>query len=71
MEFLASTRKLELNYDESRIEKDMGEYCMTLYDRHGNFDSDVYMTEEQMAELYKALDAHKDKLLNILKHQDE
>jgi len=55
MEYIVDTNKISLDYSEDRINKDMPEYRITLYDKYGHFDTDVYITKEQMEDLLTGL----------------
>ena len=51
MEYFVDTENVSLDYSEDRIIKEMPAYRLTLYDKYGHFDADVYLTEEQMKDL--------------------
>jgi hypothetical protein len=55
MEYFVDTENVSLDYSEDRIIKEMPAYRLTLYDKYGHFDADVYLTEEQMKDLLTGL----------------
>ena len=55
MEYLIDTENISLDYSEDRELNDNPPYRLTLYDKHGNFDSDVYLRSEQMEDLMNFL----------------
>ena len=61
MEYFVDTERISLDYSEDRTIKEMPAYRLTLYDKYGHFDSDVYITDEQMEDLVVALENIKNK----------
>ncbi len=59
MKYLIETEKISLDYSEERVMKEMPAYRMTLYDKYGHFDEDVYITDEQMSDLLIGLEKIK------------
>lgn len=55
MEYFVDTENVSLDYSEDRIIKEMPAYRLTLYDKYGHFDADVYLTDEQMKDLLSGL----------------
>ena len=42
MEYFVDTEKLSLDYSEDRILNDLPAYRLTIYDKFGHFDADIY-----------------------------
>ena len=55
MEYLIDTENISLDYSEDRELNDKPSYRLTLYDKHGNFDTDVYLRYEQVKDLVNLL----------------
>ena len=55
MEYFVDTEKVSLDYSSDRIDNELPSYRLTLYDKYGHFDSDVYITDEQMHDLLAGL----------------
>lgn len=55
MEYFVDTERVSLDYSSDRISSDLPAYRLTLYDKYGHFDSDVYLTDEQMQDLLAGL----------------
>ena len=55
MEYFVDTERVSLDYSSDRISNDLPAYRLTLYDKYGHFDSDVYITDEQMQDLLAGL----------------
>ena len=55
MEYFVDTERVSLDYSSDRITNDLPSYRLTLYDKYGHFDSDVYITDEQMQDLLAGL----------------
>lgn len=55
MEYFVDTERVSLDYSSDRISNDLPAYRLTLYDKYGHFDSDVYLTDEQMQDLLAGL----------------
>ena len=55
MEYFVDTERLSLDYSEDRILNEMPAYRLTLYDKYGHFDVDVYLTDEQIKDLLTGL----------------
>lgn len=55
MEYFVDTERISLDYSEDRLDNFMPEYRMTLYDKYGHFDADVYLTKEQVDDLVEGL----------------
>jgi hypothetical protein len=55
MEYFVDTERVSLDYSSDRISNDLPAYRLTLYDKYGHFDSDVYLTDEQMQDLIAGL----------------
>ena len=62
MDFLIETDRIELDYDESREDRDLGEYRLTLNDRYGHYDTQVYLDDEQVRDLLDGLKAVENKI---------
>jgi len=55
MEYFVDTERVSLDYSEDRLKNDLPAYRLTLYDKYGHFDSDVFITEEQMEDIIDGL----------------
>lgn len=55
MEYYVDTERVSLDYSSDRVTNDLPSYRLTLYDKYGHFDSDVYITDEQMQDLLAGL----------------
>ena len=55
MEYFVDTERVSLDYSSDRVTNDLPAYRLTLYDKYGHFDSDVYITDEQMQDLLAGL----------------
>jgi len=55
MEYFVDTERVSLDYSSDRLSNDLPAYRLTLYDKYGHFDSDVYITDEQMQDLLAGL----------------
>ena len=55
MEYFVDTEKVSLDYSVDRVINEMPAYRLTLYDKYGHFDADVYITDEQMKDLLTGL----------------
>jgi len=62
MEYFVDTENVSLDYSEDRIIKEMPAYRLTLYDKYGHFDADVYITDEQMKDLLEGFDKLKENI---------
>jgi len=62
MEYFVDTERVSLDYSEDRIIKEMPAYRLTLYDKYGHFDADVYITDEQMKDLLEGFDKLKENI---------
>lgn len=51
MEYFVDTERVSLDYSEERVINEMPAYRLTLYDKYGHFDADVYLTDEQIKDL--------------------
>ncbi len=51
MEYFVDTERISLDYSEDRELNELPAYRMTLYDKYGHFDADVYLTKEQIDDL--------------------
>lgn len=60
MEYFVDTEKISLDYSEERITNGLPAYRLTLYDKYGHFDSDVFITEEQMKDIVEGLEKIKE-----------
>lgn len=60
MEYLVDTERVGLDYSEDRILKEMPAYRLTLYDKYGHFDADVYLTDGQIDDLIAGLNKIKE-----------
>lgn len=61
MEYIVDTERISLDYSEDRLDNDMPEYRLTIYDKYGHFDADVYLTQEQIDDLVEGFEKIKDK----------
>ena len=61
MEYFVDTEKISLDYSEERITNDLPAYRLTIYDKFGHFDADVYLSDEQINDLIDGLDKIKQK----------
>jgi hypothetical protein len=61
MEYFVDTEKISLDYSEERIMNDLPAYRLTIYDKFGHFDADVYLSDEQINDLIDGLDKIKQK----------
>jgi hypothetical protein len=64
MEYFVDTDMVSLDYSEDRELKELPAYRMTLYDKYGHFDSDVFITKEQMEDLLTGFEKIKEKYKN-------
>ena len=62
MEYFVDTERISLDYSKDRIHNEMPAYRLTLYDKYGHFDADVYITDEQMKDLLEGLDKLKENI---------
>lgn len=62
MEYLIETDRIELDYNEAREDEDLGGYKLTLYDRYGHYDTQVYLDGEQVRDLLDGLKAIENKI---------
>ena len=56
MEYFIDTERVSLDYSEERSINDIPSYRLTLYDKYGHFDADVYLTDEQIKDLLIGFD---------------
>lgn len=61
MEYYVDTERVSLDYSSDRVTNDLPSYRLTLYDKYGHFDSDVYITDEQMQDLLAGLNKLNEK----------
>ena len=61
MEYFVDTEKISLDYSEERIANDLPAYRLTIYDKFGHFDADVYLSDEQVNDLIDGLGKIKQK----------
>jgi len=61
MEYFVDTERLSLDYSEDRLLNETPAYRLTLYDKYGHFDSEIFITDEQINDLVEALDKLKNK----------
>lgn len=61
MEYFVDTERVSLDYSEDRLLNETPAYRLTLYDKHGHFDSEIFITGEQINDLVEALDKLKNK----------
>ena len=61
MEYFVDTEKISLDYSEERITNGLPAYRLTIYDKFGHFDADVYLSDEQINDLIDGLDKIKQK----------
>ena len=61
MEYFVDTERVGLDYSSDRVNNDLPSYRLTLYDKYGHFDSDVYITDEQMQDLLAGLNKLNEK----------
>ncbi len=61
MEYFVDTERVSLDYSEDRLLNEMPAYRLTLYDKYGHFDSEVFITDEQINDLVEAFDKLKNK----------
>ena len=59
MEYFVDTENVSLDYSKDRIINEMPAYRLTLYDKYGHFDADVYLTEEHIKDLIEGLEKIK------------
>ena len=62
MDFLIETDRIELDFNEAREDNDLGGYRLTLNDRFGHYDTQVYLDSEQVRDLLDGLKAIEDKI---------
>lgn len=62
MEFLIETDRIELDFNEAREDDDLGGYRLTLNDRFGHYDTQVYLDGEQVRDLLDGLKAIENKI---------
>lgn len=55
MEFLIDTKRIELDFKEEREDNDIGPYKLTLNDKYGHFDTQVFLDTEQIRDLIDGL----------------
>lgn len=61
MEYFVETEKVSLDYSSERLDNDLPAYRLTLYDKYGHFDSDVFITDEQMKDILVGLEKINEK----------
>ena len=61
MEYYVDTERVSLDYSSDRVTNNLPSYRLTLYDKYGHFDSDVYITDEQMQDLLAGLNKLNEK----------
>ena len=61
MEYFVDTERVSLDYSEDRLLNETPAYRLTLYDKYGHFDSEVFITDEQINDLVEAFDKLKNK----------
>lgn len=61
MEYFVDTERVSLDYSEDRLLNEMPAYRLTLYDKYGHFDSEIFITDEQINDLVEALEKLKNK----------
>ena len=61
MEYFVDTERVSLDYSEDRLLNETPAYRLTLYDKYGHFDSEIFITDEQINDLVEALDKLKNK----------
>ncbi len=62
MEYFVDTDKVSLDYSEDRAVNEIPAYRLTLYDKYGHFDTDVYITDEQIRDLLEGLNKIKENI---------
>ena len=62
MEYLIETDRIELDFNEAREDDDLGEHRLTLNDRYGHYDTQVYLDSEQVRDLLDGLKAIENKI---------
>jgi len=62
MEYFVDTERISLDYSYDRIFKEIPKYRLTLYDKYGHFDADVYLTDEQIEDLLTGLEKIKNNI---------
>ena len=55
MNYFVETENIALDYSEDRILKDIPPYRITTYDKNGHFDSEFFLSEEQINDLVNGL----------------
>ena len=60
MEYFVDTERVSLDYSEDRLNNDLPAYRLTLYDKYGHFDADVYLTQEQIDDLLEGFEKIKE-----------
>lgn len=59
METIIETQNITLDYDKSRENRDLGAYRLTLNDRYGHYDEDIYISIVQLKDLFDGLKDHQ------------
>ena len=52
---MIETPNITLDYNKSRESRDLGAYRLTLYDKYGHYEEEVYMSDKQLKDLYDGL----------------
>ena len=61
MEYFVDTERVSLDYSEDRLLNETPAYRLTLYDKYGHFDSEIFITDEQINDLVEAFNKLKNK----------
>ena len=62
MEYFVDTENISFDFDEMRRLSDNPEYRITLLDKYGHFDSEMYLTREQVVDFAEGFDKIKENL---------
>ena len=55
MEYIVDTENIALDYSEDRMDDGIMPYRLTLYDKYGHYDREVYLSDEQVEDLKNGL----------------
>ena len=55
MEYIVETENIALDYSEDRMDDGIMPYRITLYDKYGHYDKEVYLSDEQFEDLMNGL----------------
>ena len=59
MENIIETANITLDFDDRRPLRDLGEYRLSLYDKHGHYEDEFYISAIQLRDLIEAMQDYK------------